>query len=176
MSVLQLRLLGDPVLTTPAREVTAFDRSLHTLIEDMRETMLDAPGIGLAAPQVGVSLRVLVYQTADDEQGHLCNPVLELADEQEEAEEGCLSLPGLTVMVPRAVQLTARGVDCTGAPQTLTATGLLARCLQHETDHLDGILTIDRTTREERRRAMREIREAPWFASPVTAAPSRHWA
>jgi len=170
MAVLPIRLLGDPILATRAQDVTRFDSALAQLVADMTETMLAAPGIGLAAPQVGVGLQVLVYSVSEEEAGHLCNPRLELSEESEPAEEGCLSMPGLMVTVTRAQSVVASGHDLTGRPVTIPAAGLLARCLQHEADHLAGILTIDRTSREERKRAMREIRDSAWFTTGV--APS----
>jgi peptide deformylase len=105
--------------------------------------MLDAPGVGLAAPQIGVGLRVFTYHV-DDELGHLINPSLELSAEEETDDEGCLSFPGLTYPVKRAFSVVARGFNMHGEPVTLTGSGHLARCVQHETDHLDGVLFVDR--------------------------------
>ncbi|MFZ5852729.1 MAG: peptide deformylase [Actinomycetota bacterium] len=166
MAVLPIRLFGDPVLRTPAEPVVDFDRELRSLIRDLTETMLDAPGLGLAAPQIGVSLRVFTYDV-DGTVGHLVNPRLDLGGEEEEGPEGCLSFPGLSYDTRRARQVVARGQDMYGEPVTLTGTDLLARCVQHETDHLDGILFIDRLDREQRKLALKAIREAEWAGQPV---------
>ena len=166
MSVQPIRLFGDPVLRTPADPVRDFDKELRTLVQDLQETMLDAPGVGLAAPQIGVSLRVFAYHV-DDELGHLVNPVLDLSDEEQDGEEGCLSFPGLAYPTKRAMRVVAKGMNMYGEPVTLEGSELLARCVQHETDHLDGILFIDRLDREQRKLAMRAIREAEWSGQPV---------
>jgi peptide deformylase len=164
----EIRLFGDPVLRTPAELVTDFDLELRKLVEDLTETMLDAPGVGLAAPQIGVSLRVFVYHTEEDgEPGHLVNPVLRLDGEPEEDDEGCLSIPGLQFPTPRASRAIASGFNMYGDPVTIEGTELLARCVQHETDHLDGILFIDRLDKKQRKLAMKAIREAEWSGLPV---------
>ncbi|MFS2292527.1 MAG: peptide deformylase, partial [Actinomadura sp.] len=124
------------------------------------------PGAGLAAPQLGVSLRVFTYYV-DDRLGHLVNPTLDLSDEQETDDEGCLSLPGLSFPTPRAVRAVAKGFNMYGEPITLEGTHMLARCVQHETDHLDGVIFIDRMDPEQRKAAMKAIREAEWFGDPV---------
>jgi peptide deformylase len=160
-----IRLFGDPVLRTPAEKVVDFDKELRTLVKDLTETMLDAPGVGLAAPQIGVGLRVFTYHV-DDELGHLINPVLDLGDDQEEDDEGCLSFPGLAFPTKRAWSVVAKGQDMHGEPVTIEGTELLARCVQHETDHLDGVLFIDRLDREQRKAAMKAIREAEWSGEP----------
>ena len=162
MSIQPIRLFGDPVLATPALEVVDFDRELRTLVADLTETMLEAPGAGLAAPQIGVGLRVFVWDV-DDALGHLINPSLDLSTEMQEGEEGCLSFPALSYETPRALRAVAKGFNMYGEPVTIDGTELLARCLQHETDHLDGILFIDRLSKEERKMAMKEIRESEWF-------------
>ncbi|MEZ5115668.1 MAG: peptide deformylase [Candidatus Nanopelagicales bacterium] len=162
MAVQQIRLFGDPVLTTPAAPVTTFDKELRKLVQDLTDTMLDAPGAGLAAPQLGVSLRVFTYWV-DDEVGHLVNPDLDLSDELQEGEEGCLSLPGLSFETPRAMRVVAKGWNMYGDPVTIEGSELLARAVQHETDHLDGILFIDRLDPQTRKAAMKAIREADWF-------------
>jgi peptide deformylase len=166
-----IRLFGDPVLRTPAEPVVDFDRELRKLVEDLTETMLEAPGVGLAAPQIGVSLRVFSFHVGDDEgeHGHLINPVLELDGEEEEDDEGCLSLPGLQFPTPRAPRVVAAGFNMYGDPVTIEGTELLARCVQHETDHLDGILFIDRLDKKQRKLAMKAIREAEWSGEPVPA-------
>ncbi len=156
-----IRLFGDPVLRTAAEPVTDFDLELRNLVRDLTETMLDAPGVGLAAPQIGVGLRVFTYHV-DEEPGHLINPVLALEGDPEEDDEGCLSLPGLQFPTPRAPRVVATGFTMYGEPVTVEGTELLARCVQHETDHLDGILFIDRLDRKERKLAMKAIREAEW--------------
>ena len=162
----QIRLFGDPVLRTPAEPVRDFDAELRHLVRDLTETMLDAPGVGLAAPQIGVGLRVFTYHV-DDETGHLVNPTLDLSEDEETDDEGCLSLPGLTFPTKRAFGAVAKGFTMYGDPVTIEGTELLARCVQHETDHLDGILFIDRLDPERRKLAMKAIREAEWAGEPV---------
>jgi peptide deformylase len=167
MPVQPIRLFGDPVLRTPAEPVDTFDKELRVLIRDLSETMQDAPGAGLAAPQIGVGLRVFVYDV-EGVLGHLVNPVIgSLSDEQQDGEEGCLSFPGLAFDTPRAERAVARGFNGYGDPVVIDGNALLARCLQHETDHLDGILFIDRMDTETRKLAMKAIREAEWSGEPV---------
>ena len=166
MSVQPIRLFGDPVLRVPADPVVDFDKELRNLVKDLTETMMDAPGVGLAAPQLGVSLRVFTYDV-DDVVGHLVNPVLDLTDEQLEDDEGCLSLPGLAFPTKRSYGVVAKGFNMYGDPVTMEGTELLARCVQHETDHLDGILFIDRLDRDQHKLAMKAIREAEWSGEPV---------
>ena len=166
MPLQPIRLFGDPVLRTPAAPVETFDKELRTLVADLTDTMMDAPGVGLAAPQIGVSLRVFTYWV-DDVVGHLINPILDLSDEQELGEEGCLSLPGLTYDTVRALRVVAKGMNMHGEPVVIEGSELLARCVQHETDHLDGILFIDRMDREQRKLALKAIREAEWSGGPV---------
>jgi peptide deformylase len=161
-----IRLFGDPVLRTPAEPVVDFDLELRNLVRDLTETMLDAPGAGLAAPQIGVGLRVFTYHV-DDEPGHLVNPVLDLSGDLEEDDEGCLSLPGLQFLTPRAPRVVAKGFNMYGDPVIIEGTELLARCVQHETDHLDGILFIDRLDKKQRKLAMKAIREAEWNGEPA---------
>lgn len=166
MTVQPIRLFGDPVLRVPAAPVTDFDKELRVLVRDLTETMLEAPGVGLAAPQLGVSLRVFTYDV-DDVVGHLVNPVLTLTDEQQDGDEGCLSFPGLTFPTKRSLGFVATGFNMYGDPVVLEGTELLARCAQHETDHLDGILFIDRLDREQRKLALKAIREADWGGAPA---------
>ena len=166
MTVQPIRLFGDPVLRVPAAAVTDFDKELRVLVRDLTETMLDAPGVGLAAPQLGVSLRVFAYDV-DDVAGHLVNPVLDLGDEEQDGEEGCLSLPGLSFPTKRAFRAVAQGFNMHGDPVVVEGTELLARCVQHETDHLDGVLFIDRLDREQRKLALKAIREADWAGAPT---------
>jgi peptide deformylase len=161
-----IRLFGDPVLRTPALAVETFDKELRQLVADLSTTMLDANGAGLAAPQIGVSLRVFTYWV-DDELGHLINPDLDLSDEEQDGEEGCLSIPGLAWDTKRALRVVARGMNMHGEPVVIEGSDLLARCVQHETDHLDGILFIDRLEPATRKQAMREIRDAEWFGAPA---------
>jgi peptide deformylase len=162
LAIQSIRLFGDPVLRTPAAPVVDFDKELRKLVKDLTDTMMDAPGAGLAAPQIGVGLRVFTYYV-DEQLGHLINPDLDLsADCDEEGEEGCLSFPGLSFPTPRAIRAVAKGLDMHGEPITLEGTDLMARCFQHETDHLDGILFIDRMDVKQRKLAMKAIREAEW--------------
>lgn len=162
MAIKPIRLFGDPALRTPAIPVTTFDKELRRLVADLTETMHAAPGSGLAAPQLGVSLRVFTYH-ADGETGHLVNPDLDLSDETQEGPEGCLSLPGIRAQTPRAHGVVAKGWNMYGDPVTIAGTLLKARAIQHETDHLDGVLFIDRLDSAARREALREIRQAEWF-------------
>jgi peptide deformylase len=173
MSIQPIRYFGDPVLTTPATEVTTFDKELRNLVADLVETMQDAPGAGLAAPQIGVSLRVFVWDV-DDSVGHLVNPSLDLSSEMQDGEEGCLSFPELRYNTPRAFRAVAKGFNMHGEPIVVEGTEFLARALQHETDHLDGILFIDKLSDEDRKSAMKEIRESEWFgaATSIGAAPT----
>jgi len=150
------------VLTTPASLVVDFDKELRVLVQDLTDTMLDAPGAGLAAPQIGVPLRVYVWDV-DEELGHLINPVLTLSEEMQEGEEGCLSFPEIRYETPRAMRAVAKGFNMYGEPITVEGSEFLARALQHETDHLDGILFIDKLLPEDRKLAMKEIRESEWF-------------
>lgn len=162
MTIQPIRVFGDPVLTSPAVAVTDFDKELRRLVDDLAETMMEAPGVGLAAPQIGVPLRVFTYYY-EEEIGHLINPVLSLSEDTEVDEEGCLSVPGLTYPTERALGVVARGMNMHGEPVTIEGTALLARIMQHETDHLDGIVFVDRLTPELRRDAMRQIRQSEWF-------------
>lgn len=168
MTVRPIRVLGDPVLRTPAEPVTSFDAALRRLVADLLDTIRGAPGrAAVAAPQIGVSARVFAYD-ADGYRGHLVNPVVEVVGaEIQQDEEGCLSLPGLGFPTTRAMQVIARGVDQHGQPLSIEGTGFLARLLQHETDHLDGVLYIDKLTGQTRREALRAVRAAPW-ARPAT--------
>lgn len=174
MAVRDIRLFGDPVLRTPAEPVTTFDKELRQLVADLTETMRAAPGVGLAAPQIGVSLRVFTYDV-DGVLGHLVNPVLgPFSEQMMDGEEGCLSLPGLAFDLERPEQVLAAGQNVYGDPVVVEGSGLLSRCLQHETDHLDGVLFIDRLDRETKKAAMRAIREAEWAGQPppvVKASP-----
>ncbi|HSF27357.1 MAG TPA: peptide deformylase [Actinomycetes bacterium] len=174
MAIKPIRLFGDPVLRTPAAPVVDFDKELRQLVADLTDTMRDAPGAGLAAPQLGVSLRVFTYWV-DDELGHLVNPSLDLSDEEQDGEEGCLSFPGLYFDTKRALRVVAKGQDMYGEPVVIEGSDLLARCVQHETDHLDGVLFIDRLDRETRKLALKAIREAEWSeGAPPVVKTSPH--
>jgi peptide deformylase len=168
VAIQPIRLFGDPVLRTVADPVTDFDKELRILVKDLADTMLDAPGSGLAAPQIGVGLRVFTYHV-DGELGHLVNPTLDLSDEEQLGEEGCLSIPGLAYDCRRAMRVVAKGFDQHGEPVTIEGSELLARAIQHETDHLDGVLFVDRLDRDQRKLALKAIREAEWSgqAAPV---------
>jgi peptide deformylase len=157
-----IRQWGDPVLKSRAREVDRFDDELRTQIGQMGQIMDDAVGIGLAATQVGKLQRVLVYRVEPDSPVNaVVNPVIEWSgNELETAEEGCLSLRGVLVDVERPVFVRVRAQDEHGAPITIEASGLEARVLQHEIDHLDGVLILDRTSRDQRKAALRLLREA----------------
>ena len=161
MAVVPIRLYGDPVLRTPAAPVTAFDAKLRKLVSDLLDTLLAEPGrAGLAAPQIGVSLRVFAYNV-NGQRGHLVNPTLtELSEEWQDGDEGCLSIPGLWFPTRRAARATATGFDQHGNPRTVSGSGMLARCLQHEIDHLNGILYLDRLGADQRKQALRAIRQA----------------
>ncbi|WP_076815501.1 peptide deformylase [Pseudofrankia asymbiotica] len=189
MTILPIRVLGDPILRTPADPVTVFDDRLRRLVDDMIATMYAAPGVGLAAPQVGVGLRLFVFDTdwqpnrpdrhedeadADaDADGRprrrqpkaVANPVLELGPGEQTDQEGCLSVPSYHYATTRAASATVRGVDAHGQPVEYSGTGLLARCLQHESDHLAGTLYLDRLTGLTRRSAARALRD-PTFPAP----------
>lgn len=163
MTIQPIRLFGDPVLRTPADPVVTFDKELRNLIRDLVETMRDAGGAGLAAPQIGVGLRAFAFDV-DDVVGHMVNPVLEFPDEQEQdGDEGCLSLPGIYLDTKRRMNVIAKGFNEFGDPMQIVGTGLMARALQHETDHLEGVIFIDRLDLAARKTALREIRKADWY-------------
>jgi peptide deformylase len=160
VSVLPIRILGDPVLREPSRDVETFDELMHRLYEDMLETMYKAPGVGLAAPQIGLSLRFFVH---DAERGNgpgaIANPLLSEMEGEIVQDEGCLSIPNLWYPTARAERVQVDGLDLRGDPVTVHAEGLLARVFQHEIDHLNGMLFIDRLSEEDRRKAMSTLRE-----------------
>ena len=164
-----VRKYGDPVLRSRARPVEVFDDALADEVRRMGALMDDALGIGLAATQLGVMHRVLVYRVDPDAPlGVLINPEIEhKGDELETMEEGCLSLPGVGVEVERPIHVRVRASDETGAPITVEASGLEARVIQHEMDHLDGVLILDRTSRDQRKQAMRALREASAGTPPL---------
>jgi peptide deformylase len=157
-----VRKYGDPVLKSRARPIERFDAALSEEVERMGTLMNDALGIGLAATQVGILNRVLVYRVGNDGPiAALVNPVLEWSSRDEESlDEGCLSLPGVLVEVDRPIHVRVRAQDEHGEPLLIEASGLEARVIQHEMDHLDGVLILERTSREQRKQAMRTLREA----------------
>ena len=157
-----IRRLGDPVLKSRATPVDRFDDSLRRQVSRMAGIMNDALGVGLAAPQLGISQRLLIYRVGPDAPViALANPELEwVSAESELGEEGCLSIPGVLVDVDRHLYVRVRGLDEEGEQRTVEASGLEARVIQHEMDHLDGVLILERTSRDERKRALRELREA----------------
>jgi peptide deformylase len=176
VTVRPIRVLGDPVLRTQADPIIDFDKELRGLVKDLIETLLDEGGAGLAAPQIGVSLRVFAFDV-DDTVGHLINPELHFPDEEEQdGPEGCLSIPGIYVDTKRRQNVVAKGFNEYGDPVRLVGTGMMARCCQHETDHLDGVLFLDRLDPQARKAAMKEIRAQPWYnhGNPPTIKVSPH--
>jgi peptide deformylase len=163
-------VVGDPVLAAKAEPITEFGAELGRLIDDMFESMAVANGVGLAAPQVGRSLAVFVYDCPDEtgtrHRGHVVNPTIETFGAPESHDEGCLSVPGPYRELERPSGATVRGFDRTGKPIEVTGTGFFARCLQHETDHLAGTLFIDRLPRNTRRRVLREMQPYEWNVVP----------
>ncbi|RBY78520.1 peptide deformylase [Blastococcus sp. TF02-09] len=159
MTIRPIRELGDPVLRTPSDEVRAFDGWLAALVRDLEETV-DNPGrAGVAAPQIGVNARVFSYNI-DGVIGHMVNPVIvERSEEIQDGDEGCLSVPGIWAPTVRALRCVAEGFDVDGKPLRLEGEGLMARCLQHEVDHLDGTVFLDRLTGEARKTALRALRD-----------------
>jgi len=173
VAIQPMRLFGDPVLTSGCDPVTDFDKELRGLVKDLTDTLRDERGSGLAAPQIGVPLRVFVFDV-DGVRGHLVNPTVEFPDDEEQVGmEGCLSIPGLYYDTRRRLNAVARGVDMHGRPAQVIGTGEVARCLQHETDHLDGVLFLDRLDPATRRTAMRDIRNAEWAAVKISPHPIR---
>ena len=165
MTVRPIRIYGDPVLRTEADPVTAFDAELRALVDDLEDTVREPGRAGVAAPQIGVSLRVFSYNVGGVV-GHLVNPELSAFAGEQDDEEGCLSLPGLGFPTRRAMTVAAHGFDRYGEPLVIHGEGFLARALQHETDHLNGTLYIDTLTGDVRRQALRELRR-------VRPAPQR---
>ena len=173
MAVRPIRIIGDPVLHQPTRPVDTFDDGLKALVEDMFETMAAADGVGLAANQIGVDLRLFVYDCPDEEtrtrvRGVVVNPVLETSARPEtmpdpdDDEEGCLSVPGESFPTGRADWARVTGVDADGAPVEVQGHGFLARCLQHETDHLDGLIYVDRLVGRHQRGAKKTLKRNGW--------------
>ncbi|MGY1630364.1 peptide deformylase [Geodermatophilus sp. SYSU D01186] len=162
MSVTPIRLYGDPVLRTPAAPVVDFDAELRRLVDDLTDTMLAAGGAGLAAPQIGVGVRVFTWHV-DGQLGHLVNPeVVLVGEETEEGPEGCLSIPGLAYDCRRHLYVAATGFDVHGEPVRVEGSHLLARAVQHEVDHLDGVLFVDRLAPGAKEAALAAIAEAEW--------------
>ena len=173
MAILRIRTFGDPVLRQRAREVEAITDLHRKLIADMFDTMRDAPGVGLAAPQVGVMERIFVWEL-EDRNAAFINPVIESrSSDTEDDEEGCLSLPGIVYEVQRPSEVTITGLDADGVPTTIEASGLLARIFQHEVDHLDGVLFVDHLSEELRREALTTLRnQALGLPTPTTEVPA----
>ena len=171
MAVLEIRTFGDPVLRSPGLAVVEFDDRLRTLADNLRETMLAAPGVGLAAPQVGVPRRLFTFDSGE-EAGAYANPeIVRRSDETQEGDEGCLSIPGVYFPVVRAMSVTVRAQTLDGDTIERDAQGFLARIFQHEIDHLDGVLFVDRLDAGLRREAMRRIREAELGLAGTPPAP-----
>ncbi|CAB0602126.1 peptide deformylase [Corynebacterium diphtheriae] len=167
MAIRDIRLFGDPVLTTKSSDVEVFDSSIRNLVNDMLETMDAAGGVGLAANQVGVTKRVFVYDCShieDGLRGHIINPVWEpIGEDIQIGPEGCLSIPDVQEETERWMTVSASGRDVDGNPISMVASGLMARCIQHETDHLDGVLFLRKLDKVHRKDAMAQIRESEWF-------------
>jgi peptide deformylase len=182
MAVHPIRIAGDPVLHNPTRPVEVFDDELRTLVADMFETMAAAHGVGLAANQIGIDLRLFVYDCPDEEgvrhRGVVVNPVLETSEipesmpDPDDDHEGCLSVPGETYPTGRATRARVTGVDADGNPVEAEGTGFLARCFQHETDHLDGHLYLDRLIGRHRREAKRMIKANGWGVPGLSWDPA----
>ena len=167
MSLRELRIYGDPVLGSRAEEISRFDAGLRALASDMLETMDKAGGEGLAANQVGILKRIFVYDCSHTQsglRGAIVNPVwTPVGEQQQTGPEGCLSIPGISAETTRFNQVFVSGQDIEGRPVSMVASGLMARCIQHETDHLDGVLFLQRLEAPVRKEAMRAIRESEWF-------------
>lgn len=168
MALLNVRTLGDPILRAKAADVVAFDEKLRKLSADMLETMDDAPGVGLAAPQVGISIRMFVYDSGvDGQRGALCNPeIVWFSEETVEMEEGCLSIPDIYLPVVRPEAIRVEAQDLSGEAVTIEADDVLARIFQHEIDHLNGILFIDHLPKELRKQAMAAMRDQDMGLQP----------
>lgn len=167
MSLREIRIYGDPVLSSRAEEINKFDAGLRALASDMLETMENAGGVGLAANQVGILKRIFVYDCSHTQsglRGAIVNPIWTPVGEQQQiGPEGCLSIPGISAETTRFNQVFVSGQDIEGRPVSMVASGLMARCIQHETDHLDGVLFLQRLEAAVRKDAMRAIRAAEWF-------------
>ncbi|HET9611005.1 MAG TPA: peptide deformylase [Acidimicrobiales bacterium] len=172
MAPYSIRVVGDPVLRQRAAEVTDIDGRLVKLADDMIVTMYEAPGVGLAAPQVGVEKRLFVYDVGEGAKT-LVNPEIVESDGEWAFEEGCLSVPGLSWEIVRPKQVHLRGVDLDGSEVSIEADELLARCFQHELDHLDGILVLERLDPDTRKQALKTIRELGIGPSVLAGAEPR---
>ena len=175
MAVREIRLLGDPILREACEPVGEIDDEVRRLARDLEETMYDAEGVGLAAPQVGVPLRIFAYDVRDPDEpaGVLINPVIESTEGSEKDEEGCLSIPGLSALVERPARAVVAGLDPDGEEVRIEAEGLLARCLLHENDHLDGVLFLDHLSPLKRKMLMKKWeKEKPegTATSPATSS------
>lgn len=163
MAVREIRLYGDPVLRTECLEVLEITKGIEELVQDLIDTTQLPGRAGVAAPQIGVNLRVFSYNV-HGELGYLINPrIVELEGEPIEIDEGCLSVPGLWEKTPRYPSAVAEGIDLKGDLVRVSGTGLLAQALQHECDHLDGMVYLDRLSADVRKSAMRKLRETEWF-------------
>ena len=168
MAIRPIRMYPDPVLREPATPVSVVDDSVRRLARDMTETMIAAPGVGLAAPQVGVQRRVVVYRVGEEDEIHtLVNPEIVSSSGEQTDDEGCLSIPGLAYPVTRAMNVTVKAIDLDGEEVSIDAVELEARVIQHEIDHLDGVLFIDRIDDELRREARRILRERALNGTPT---------
>jgi peptide deformylase len=183
VTVHAIRIAGDPVLHNPTREITEFDDQLRTLVDDMFETMYAAEGVGLAANQIGLDLRLFVYDCPDDEgvrhKGVVVNPKLETSEipetmpDPDDDWEGCLSAPGESYPTGRAKWAKVTGVDVDGSPIEVEGTGYFARCLQHETDHLDGFIYLDRLVGRHARAAKKMLKSNKWGVPGLSWLPPR---
>lgn len=163
MTERQIRLFGDPVLKTVSDPITEIDAGVRLLIEDLLDSVRPDGRAGVAAAQIGVNLRAFSYNI-EGETGYLINPeIVELSGEPELMDEGCLSVPGLWFPTLRYPQARARGIDLEGSQIEVSGAGVLAQALQHETDHLNGMLYLDRLDKPNRREAMKQVRESSWF-------------
>lgn len=163
MTERQIRLFGDPVLKTPSEPIAEIDDGVRGLVEDLVDSVLPPGRAGVAAPQIGVDKRAFSYNV-DGQVGYIINPVLvEVSGEPELMDEGCLSVPGLWFKTLRYPFARVTGIDLDGNEVELSGTGVLAQALQHETDHLDGKLYLDRLDKESRREAMKQVRSSDWF-------------
>jgi peptide deformylase len=187
VAVRPIRIIGDPVLHTPTCPVETFDEELKALVADMFDTMAAAEGVGLAANQVGVSLRVFVYDCPDEQtrtrvRGVVVNPVLETSGrpetmpDPEDDDEGCLSVPAEQFPTGRADWARVTGVDLDGVPVQVEGTGFLARCLQHEVDHLDGLIYIDRLVGRNQRAGRKAVKRNGWGVPGLAWDPSKQQA
>ncbi|MCO8277813.1 peptide deformylase [Actinoplanes sp. TRM 88003] len=176
MTIVPIRKIGDPALRQVAEPVTTFDAQLGKLVKNLRQTLAASGGAGLAAPQIGVGLRVFAINPAlpgnDGKLDHLVNPGVEFPDEEEQdGPEGCLSIPGIYLDTKRRMNVVARGMTKHGDPVQVVGSGLLARCIQHENDHLDGVLFIDRRDKANQDRIIATLRAADWSGARVEVSP-----